>query len=156
MNASFHIINCNESVFRERPAEICIPNDMKLTQSSLITISVYTLLFCLSSIFNLTIIVYLKRKNLYEQSRIHRFMFQLIVADLMITFVTIPLEVGWKLSVYWRAGDIACRLFQFLRPMGIYLGSFVIISLCIDRWEIFFKFLFKIFIYNYIMMFQFF
>jgi len=38
------------------------------------------------------------------------------------------------LTVYWRAGDLACRFFQFLRPMGIYLGSFVIISLCIDRY----------------------
>ena len=133
MNASFNI-NCNQSVFYQRPAEICIDNHMKLTQSSLITISVYTLLFCLSSIFNLTIIFYLKRKNLHEQSRIHRFMFQLIVADLMITFITIPLEVGWKLSVYWRAGDISCRVLQVLRPMGIYLGSFIIVSLCIDRY----------------------
>lgn len=124
---------CNKTVFYERPPEICISNDMKLNQSSIITITVYFLLFLLSSIFNLTIIVYLQHKNLYEQSRIHKFMFQLIVADLMITFITIPLEIGWKWTVYWRAGDLACRVFQFLRPMGIYLGSFVIISLCIDR-----------------------
>ena len=125
---------CNQSVYYERPDEHCIDNDMKISQSSIITVAIYSLLFCLSSIFNLTIIIYLTRTStLSEQPRIHRIMLQLIIADLLVTFITIPLEIGWKLTVYWRAGDLACRFFQFLRPMGIYLGSFVIISLCIDR-----------------------
>ena len=126
-------ILCNHSVYLERPAEHCIDNDMKISQSSIINVVVYTLLFFLSSIFNITIIVYLNRTNMNEQSRIHRIMLQLIIADLLVTFITIPLEIGWKLSVYWRAGDFACRFFQFLRPMGIYFDSFFIISLCIYR-----------------------
>lgn len=126
--------NCNLTEYLVRPAEECIDNDMKISQSSIINVAVYTFLFCLSSVFNITIIVYLRRSTLSEQSRIHRIMLQLIIADLLVTFITIPLEIGWKLSVYWRAGDLACRCFQFLRPMGIYLGSFVIISLCIDRY----------------------
>ena len=124
---------CNQSVFIDRPPDKCIDNDMKLTQTSIITVSVYSILFVLSSVFNLTIIVFLYRYKLKEQSRIHWYMFHLIIADLMITFITIPLEIGWKLTVYWPAGDIGCRLFQFLRPLGIYLASFIIISLCIDR-----------------------
>ena len=125
---------CNESVYWKRPAEQCIDNDMKISQSSIITVAVYALLFCLSSVFNIIIVVYLRTsKILAEQSRIHRIMLQLIIADLFVTFITIPFEIGWKLSVYWRAGDLTCRFLQFLRPMGIYLGSFVIISLCIDR-----------------------
>lgn len=125
---------CNQSVFWERPPDECIDNDMKLTQTSIITVTVYSVLFVLSSVFNLTIIVLLFVYKLKEQSRIHWFMFHLIIADLIITFITIPLEIGWKLSVYWRAGDLACRMFQFLRPLGIYLASFIIISLCIDRY----------------------
>lgn len=124
---------CNQTIFYDRPPEICIDNDMKLTQTNIITITIYSILFILSSFFNLTIVIYLKHKNLKEQSRIHRFMYNLIIADLIITFITIPLEIGWKLTVYWRAGDLACRLFQFLRPLGMYLASFIIISLCIDR-----------------------
>lgn len=124
---------CNKSFFNEKPPEICIDNDMKLTQTTMITVAVYAVLFVLSSVFNLIMIVLLHRNKMKEQSRIHKIMFHLIIADLMITFITIPLEIGWKLSVYWRAGDIGCRLFQFLRPLGYYLASFVIISLCIDR-----------------------
>lgn len=131
---------CNQSVYLQRPAEICIENDMKLTQTNLITITIYSFMFVVSSFFNLTIVIALKHKNLKEQSRIHRFMYHLIIADLIVTFITIPLEIGWKLSVYWRAGDLACRFFQFLRPLGIYLASFILISLCIDRYSLFFIF----------------
>jgi gonadotropin-releasing hormone receptor len=126
-------VSCNQTIFLERPPERCIDNDMKLTQTSVITITVYFILFILSSVFNLTIIIFLYKYKLKDLSRIHWFMFHLIIADLMITFITIPLEIGWKLTVYWRAGDIGCKLFQFLRPLGIYLASFIIISLCIDR-----------------------
>jgi gonadotropin-releasing hormone receptor len=126
-------MSCNQTVFLERPPDRCIDNDMKLTQTSVITISVYMILFVLSSVFNLTIIVFLHKYRLKELSRVHWFMFHLIIADLLITFVTIPLEIGWKFTVYWRAGEIGCKLFLFLRPVGIYLASFIIISLRIDR-----------------------
>jgi gonadotropin-releasing hormone receptor len=126
--------SCNQSKFFDRPPDHCIDKTMKLTQTSIITVTVYSFLFILSSIFNLVIIFKFYKYKLKEKSRIHLFMFHLIIADMMITFITIPLEIGWKLSVYWRAGDFGCRLFQFLRPMGIYLESFIIISLCIDRY----------------------
>lgn len=125
---------CNQTIFYQKPPDICINNDMKLTRTNIITISVYSVLFALSSVFNLTILVMLKKNKFKEQFRIHKFIFNLIIADLMITFITIPLEIGWKYTVYWQAGDLACRLFQFLRPVGIYLASFIIISLCIDRY----------------------
>lgn len=124
---------CNKTFFEKRPEDICIENDMKLSQANLITITTYSILFVLSSISNSTMITILCRRNLFKKSRIHKFMFHLNVADLIITFITIPIEIGWKSSVYWRIGDIGCKIFQFLRPIGIYLSSFIIISLCIDR-----------------------
>lgn len=125
---------CNQTMFFIKPSEICISNDMKLTRTNIITISVYSVMFVLSSVFNLTILVMLKKNKFREQFRINKFILNLIIADLIITFITIPLEIGWKYTVYWRAGDLACRIFQFLRPLGIYLASFIIISLCIDRY----------------------
>ncbi|CAF0879820.1 unnamed protein product [Brachionus calyciflorus] len=125
---------CNQTIFYQKPPDICISNDMKLTYTNIITISVYSVLFVLSSIFNLTILILLKNTKYKEHFRIHKYMFNLIIADLIITFITIPLEICWKMTVYWQAGDLACRLLQFLRPLGIYLASFIIISLCIDRY----------------------
>ena len=34
----------------------------------------------------------------------------LTIADLIVSYVVIPLEIGWRLSVQWYAGDVACKL----------------------------------------------
>jgi gonadotropin-releasing hormone receptor len=150
---------CNQTVFYEKPPDICIDNSMKLTQTSILSIGIYSVLFALSSVCNVTMFSYLCCGRRIQQSRMNKFMFHLSVADLLITFITIPMEAGWKLSgqliqlckiivglnrfsfanypfklkVYWRAGALGCKFFQFLRPIGNYLASFVVISLCIDR-----------------------
>ena len=127
--------NCNQSVFYQRPDDSCIDNHMKLTQTNLISIGVYSALFLLSSMCNLFMITYFCVKPSRLQHRVNQFMFHLNIADLIITFITIPLEIGWKWTVYWVFfGDFGCRFLQFLRPIGIYLASFIIISLCIDRY----------------------
>jgi gonadotropin-releasing hormone receptor len=60
-------------------------------------------------------------------------MSHLFIADLIVTFITIPMEIGWKFSVMWLAGDFGCRFLQFIRPLGIYLASFIIVFLSLDR-----------------------
>ena len=124
---------CNQTVFYEKPPEICIDQHMKLTQTGIITITIYSILFILSSICNLTMIVFLCVKISKKKSSLNSFMIHLNIANLVITFITIPLEIGWKTSVYWRAGEFGCKFFQFLRPIGIYLASFVIMGLSVDR-----------------------
>ena len=124
---------CNQTIFETKPDDVCIDNEMKLTQTNIITIAIYSIIFVISSIANITLMAILVKKRGKEISRINRFMFHLNVADLIITFVTIPLEIGWKSTVDWRIGDFGCRFFQFMRPFGIYLTSFIIISLLIDR-----------------------
>ncbi len=89
---------CNRSIFYEKPLETCIDNSMKLTQTSLFSIAIYSILFLLSSICNLTMFSYLCLKNRIKKSRMNKFMFHLNIADLIITFITIPLEVGWKFT----------------------------------------------------------
>lgn len=58
----------------------------------------------------------------------------LCVADLVVTFVFIPLEVGWHATVAWTAGDTACRALMFARAFGFYLSSFVLVAIAIDRY----------------------
>lgn len=33
----------------------------------------------------------------------------LAIADLLVTFIMMPLEIGWAFTVSWRAGDFMCR-----------------------------------------------
>ena len=39
----------------------------------------------------------------------------LCIADLIVTFVMLPMEIGWHLTVSWKAGDLGCRLLMFFR-----------------------------------------
>jgi hypothetical protein len=52
---------------------------------------------------------------------------------LQVTFLMMPLEIGWNVTVTWQAGDAACRIMAFFRTFGIYLSSFVIVSISLDR-----------------------
>ena len=125
-------ITCNQTEYLVRPPEICIEQELKLTETNIITIIVYSIVFFFSFILNISMLIAIHRKR-KDQSRVQRFMSHLNIADLIVTLITIPLEIGWKWSVMWLAGDIGCRIFQFLRPLGIYLSSYIIISLSIDR-----------------------
>ena len=89
---------CNKSVFYEKPPDLCIDNSMKLTQTSIYSILIYSILFVLSSICNLIMLFYLCCNRRVKKSRMNKFMFHLSVADLLITFITIPMEVGWKFT----------------------------------------------------------
>ncbi len=55
-------VDCNQSVYYERPDDSCIDNHMKLTQTNLISIAVYSFLFVLSSMCNLLMISYFGAK----------------------------------------------------------------------------------------------
>lgn len=44
-----------------------------------------------------------------------------------------PLEIAWAGTVQWLAGDLMCRLMMFTRTFGLYLSSFVLICIAIDR-----------------------
>jgi len=46
-----------------------------------------------------------------------------------------PFEIGWAITVTWEAGDAMCRIMAFFRMFGLYLSSFVIICISVDRSE---------------------
>ncbi|PSN54032.1 Gonadotropin-releasing hormone II receptor [Blattella germanica] len=46
----------------------------------------------------------------------------------------IPLEVGWRVTTQWLAGNFACKLFLFLRAFGLYLSSNILVCISLDRY----------------------
>ena len=44
-----------------------------------------------------------------------------------------PGEVGWAITVYWMAGDVACRLYKFGEIFGLFLSSNILICISLDR-----------------------
>lgn len=51
-----------------------------------------------------------------------------------VTFLMMPLEIAWAATVSWEAGDAMCRIMAFFRTFGLYLSSFIIICISIDRY----------------------
>ena len=96
-------------------------------------IIIYSVLFTISMIGNVTAFVNLLRKS-NRKKRINRLVIHLSVADLMVTFFTIPFELGWRFTITWKGGVVGCKLLQILRMFGLYLSSMVLIAISIDRY----------------------
>ena len=61
-------------------------------------------------------------------------MMNLVSADLLTICITISLEIGWRQTISWETGEFGCKLLQFLRTYGVYLSSFVLMCISIDRY----------------------
>ena len=108
-----------------------IPRALTFNDDSLMSVLAYSVLFLVAATGNLTVFVTLCRHR--RKSRVNWFIMHLAIADMIVTFVMMPLEVAWHLTVSWRAGDAACRIAMFCRVFGFYLSSFILIVLCLDR-----------------------
>lgn len=69
------------------------PSDLKFNENSLTVVIVYCVLFVIAAVGNLTVFITLF-KSRHRKSRISLMITHLAVADLMVTFIMIPLEVS--------------------------------------------------------------
>ncbi|KAJ8377901.1 hypothetical protein AAFF_G00250520 [Aldrovandia affinis] len=57
----------------------------------------------------------------------------LAAADLMMTFVVMPLDAAWNVTVQWRAGDALCKLLCFLKLFAMHSAAFILVVISLDR-----------------------
>lgn len=105
-----------------------------LTNIRLIDILVYSFFFLIGGPANTRVLLILLRNKLYTKTRHHKLLLNLAVADTIVCLLMLPTEVGWRLTSEWKAGDIGCRSFQFIRVFGLYASSMVLIVISIDRY----------------------
>ena len=110
-----------------------LPREMTFNDDSLVSVIAYSVLFVIAAFGNLTVFITLFR-NRHRKSRVNLFIMHLNIADLNVTFVMLPLEIGWHVTVYWRAGDVPCRMLMFCRAFGFYLSSFILVTISLDRY----------------------
>ena len=109
------------------------PRELSFNGDSLISVIAYLALFVVAAIGNLTVFIILFR-NRRRRSRVNLFIMNLSLADMMVTFIMLPLEIGWHVTVGWQAGEAACRVLMFFRVFGFYLSSFILIAISFDRY----------------------
>lgn len=108
-----------------------MPKELIFSGDSLLSVISYLILFIISAIGNLLVlIIFCKQRH----SRFNIFIMHLCFADLIVTFIMLPMEIGWHITVSWMAGDIGCRVFMFARAYGFYLSSFIVVAISLDRY----------------------
>lgn len=75
-----------------------------------------------------------RRVTRHSWSAVYFLIFHLAVADLLVTGFCIFGEAAWSYSVDWRAGVVACKLLKFLQMFSLYLSTFVLVLIGVDRW----------------------
>lgn len=134
-NKSMENFYINSTIFSNVSNESQYTLDLlTFTHESRLEAIVYGILFLLASAGNVPVLISLIR-NRHRKSRIQTMILHLAIADLIVTFIMIPLEVAWRITVEWIAGDIACRIMLFLRAFGPYLSSMVLVCISLDRYS---------------------
>ncbi|XP_065335471.1 adipokinetic hormone/corazonin-related peptide receptor variant I-like isoform X1 [Cloeon dipterum] len=123
----------NGSEVYDGDAEPTLPPELRFNTGALVAIIVYSSLFVVAAVGNVTVFVTLYR-NRHRKSRINLMIMHLAIADMVVTFVMIPLEVGWRATTQWLAGNAACKILLFLRAFGLYLSSMVLVCVSLDRY----------------------
>nr|XP_045619618.1 adipokinetic hormone/corazonin-related peptide receptor variant I-like isoform X1 [Procambarus clarkii] len=112
-----------------------LPIDMRFNDGHILLISSYSGIFFVSLVGNLCVLwAILGGGRKQRKSRVNLMLLHLAIADLIVTTVMIPVEVGWAATVQWVAGDATCRIFSFFRIFGHYLSSFILVCISIDRY----------------------
>ena len=110
-----------------------LPKELYFTDDSAVSVVAYSCLFVVAACGNLTVFVTLFR-NRGLKSRVNMFIMHLAIADLLVTFMMLPLEIAWHATVAWLAGDAACRIMMFFRAFGFYLSSCILVAISLDRY----------------------
>lgn len=125
--------NLNDTLEYETKSSPELPRHLQFNNNTLTVVIVYCVLFTVAAVGNLSVFFSLFRGR-HRKSRMCLMMTHLTIADLLVTFIMMPLEIGWRLTTQWVAGNIACKLFLFLRAFGLYLSSNVLVCISIDRY----------------------
>lgn len=119
---------------------MCLEHAPILTKSTMIRGSILSVMALLSFFGNFaTMISVQKGKRKRRRTRpswtaIYSLIFQLSIADLLVTVFCIAGEAGWSFSVQWYAGNVGCKLFKLLQMFSLYLSTFILVLIGVDRW----------------------
>lgn len=122
--------NSNPRLYEGIPAEFT-----EMGPNSLNCIIAYSFLFVIATTGNFSVFfTVLKQLRRTKSSRIGLLILHLSIADLLVTFGVIPLEIVWRITVQWYGGNLLCKVCKFFSAFGLYLSSMVLICISLDRY----------------------
>nr|ABB89901.1 type 3/II gonadotropin-releasing hormone receptor [Eublepharis macularius] len=97
-----------------------------------VRVAITIVLFLSSAFFNIAVLWTITQKY-HKRPHLRILLMNLAAADLLVTFVVMPLDAVWNITVQWYAGDVACRLLMFLKLVAMYASAFVTVVISLDR-----------------------
>ncbi|KAL9896347.1 crustacean cardioactive peptide receptor isoform 2-T15 [Glossina fuscipes fuscipes] len=73
--------------------------------------------------------------NKNRKSRMNYFIKQLALADLCVGLLNVLTDIIWRITISWRAGNIACKVIRFSQACVTYSSTYVLVSMSIDRYD---------------------
>lgn len=114
----------------------CLDHAPTLDTSKTVQAITLGIMFVISLIGN-TLMVYSlirRRRTKKYSSSIYNLIFHLSIADLLVTVTCLFGEALWTYSVSWVADNFTCKLLKFSQMFSLYLSTFVLVLIGLDRW----------------------
>uniref|UniRef100_A0A8C3SXR2 Gonadotropin-releasing hormone receptor n=1 Tax=Chelydra serpentina TaxID=8475 RepID=A0A8C3SXR2_CHESE len=97
-----------------------------------VRVAITFVLFLSSACFNIAVLWTVTQKY-RKRPHVRILIVNLAAADLLVTFVVMPLDAAWNITVQWYAGDLACRALMFLKLVAMYASAFITVVISLDR-----------------------
>uniref|UniRef100_A0A3Q2FY95 Type II GnRH receptor n=1 Tax=Cyprinodon variegatus TaxID=28743 RepID=A0A3Q2FY95_CYPVA len=94
---------------------------------------IITFILCGTSAFCNLAVLWAAHRDGKRKSHVKVLIVNLTVADLLVTFIVMPVDAAWNITVQWLAGDFLCRLLMFLKLLAMYSCAFVTVVISLDR-----------------------
>ncbi|KRX93785.1 Vasopressin V1a receptor [Trichinella pseudospiralis] len=108
--------------------------DMVFGPRNIMVICCYSVVMLLSAVGNVAmLLILLKNFSRTRSNRVFTLLLHLNIADLLVTFIHMPKEIGHTATVQWLGPDWLCRSTKYMDVFGIYLSSNLLICMCVDR-----------------------
>ncbi|MED6232935.1 hypothetical protein ATANTOWER_004468 [Ataeniobius toweri] len=109
-----------------------VPQLPKFTTAAKIRV-IITFILCGTSAFCNLAVLWAAHRDGKRKSHVKVLIVNLTMADLLVTFIVMPVDAAWNITVQWLAGDFACRLLMFLKLLAMYSCAFVTVVISLDR-----------------------
>ncbi|XP_074641411.1 G-protein coupled receptor 83-like [Tubulanus polymorphus] len=93
-------------------------------------------LIVLVSIFGNSLVIYVIVRNRQMHTVTNMFITNLACSDLLITLLNIPFNIARYILDDWPFGDGMCHVMNFVQSLSVYVSTFTLTSIAIDRYQV--------------------
>uniref|UniRef100_A0A8C5PBG5 Type II GnRH receptor n=1 Tax=Leptobrachium leishanense TaxID=445787 RepID=A0A8C5PBG5_9ANUR len=132
------IVNHTSQPVDSNTTELAFPGpwtEPTFTLAAKFRVGVTCFFFLISSCSNVAVLCSISGNRCKSHLRV--LILSLSVADLLVTFLVMPLDALWNIMVQWYAGELSCKILNFGKLFAMYAAALVLVVISLDRhWAI--------------------